>query len=310
MPSTVGPWQNASVLTQRLALIASAALVLACTPAEPPQKEQAKETPAAEPKKDTKEAPAKIKAVAAKHAHKHADPHAPTPPRPNQPMRTFRKGQTAPKGLSLEEVYAYNKAQGDPVDGEFTLKMAFDGDEALQNRDGGKLYATFVTTMGDFACVLFEDKAPKTVASFVGLARGKRPWYDKKTDTWQTTPFYDGVLFHRVIKNFMIQTGDRKGTGTGFPGFLLPDEIDPKLTHNKGGILSMANRGPNTGSTQFFVTVRKTPHLNGKHTVFGQCEPKVPVKISEVKVKSLPGIDSRPLDDVKIKTIKIERRGK
>lgn len=295
------------MLTQRLALIASAALALACTPDQSPPKEQAKEAPSSDKKEGTREAPKKHTAIATKKRHK--PKHIATPPK-QQPMRTFRKGQTAPKGLSLEEVYAYNKSQGDPIDGEFTLKMAFDGDEALQNRDGGKLYATFITTMGDFSCVLFEDKAPKTIASFVGLARGKRPWHDKKSDTWQTTPFYDGVLFHRVIKNFMIQTGDRKGTGTGFPGFLLPDEIDPSLTHNKGGILSMANRGPNTGSTQFFVTVRKTPHLNGKHTVFGQCEPKVPVKISEVKVKSLPGIDSRPLDDIKIKTIKIERRGK
>ena len=306
------------MLTQRLALIASTALLFACTPAEPSPKEaneaneakEANEANGAASKKSTREAPStKTEAVAAKPV-KPAKTFTVPQKKPQQPLRTFRKGQTAPKGLSLEEVYAYNKAQGDPIDGEFTLKMAFDGDEALQNRDGGKLYAVFQTTMGDFACILFEDKAPKTVASFVGLARGKRPWYDKKSDSWQTTPFYDGVIFHRVIKNFMIQTGDRKGTGTGFPGFLLPDEIDPSLTHNKGGILSMANRGPNTGSSQFFVTVRKTPHLNGKHTVFGQCEPKVPVKISEVKVKSLPGIDSRPLDDIKIKTIKIERRGK
>ncbi len=299
--------------TQRLSALASAALAFACTASQPPPKEEA-EVKKAEVQEDAAakaEAEAAAKAEAAAEAAKKAEALRQQQEAKKQaPKRTFRRGQNAPKGLSVEELYAYNTSQGDPIDGAFTLEMAFEGDETLSNRDAGKLYAVFETTMGDFACVLFEDKAPTTVANFVGLARGTRPWRDKKTDTWMNTPFYDGVLFHRVIKNFMLQTGDRSGTGTGSPGFLVPDELDTGLTHNKAGILSMANRGPNTGSSQFFVTVTKTPHLDGKHAVFGQCEPKIPVKISEVKVKSMPGVDSRPLDDVSIKTIKIERRGK
>ena len=302
-----------SVLTtQRLSLIASAALAFACTASQPPPKEEKEEAPAAEKEQaDAQakaEADAKAKAEAAAEAAKKAEALKLEAAKKQVKKRTFRRGQNAPKGLSVEELYEYNKSQGDPLEAPFNLDMAFEGDETLKDRDAGKLYAVFETTMGDFACVLFEDKTPVTVASFVGLARGTRPWRDKKTDTWMTTPFYDGVLFHRVIKNFMLQTGDRSGTGTGNPGFLVPDELDTGLTHNKAGILSMANRGRNTGSSQFFVTVTKTPHLDGKHAVFGQCEPKVPVKISEVKVKSMPGVDSRPLDDITIKTIKIERR--
>jgi cyclophilin family peptidyl-prolyl cis-trans isomerase len=308
------------IRTTRLALLASAALAVACTADQPAADadkaadkaaDKGAEQPApsrADAEKAALEAELRAKEETLKklQAQREAEAKAKA-----AAPKTFRKGQIAPKGLELPDLYAFNKAQGDPIDGEFTLKMAFDGDEALANPDAGKLYAIFDTTMGEFACVLFEDAAPKTVASFVGLARGKRPWWDKKTDEWHTaTPFYDGVIFHRVIRNFMIQTGDRMGTGTGFPGFLIPDEIDPKLKHNKAGILSMANRGKNTGSSQFFVTVAKTPHLDGKHAIFGQCEPKVPVKISEVKVKSLPGVDSRPLDDVKINTIRFERRAK
>jgi cyclophilin family peptidyl-prolyl cis-trans isomerase len=305
--------------TQRLSLIASAALAFACTASQPPPKDDTADKKAevdgevpGQGSADAKaEADAKAAAEKAEEAQRAAEAAKKAAEAAKQrPKRTFRRGQNAPKGLTVEELYEYNKSQGDPIDGEFTLEMAFEGDEALKNHDNGTLYAEFQTTMGDFACVLFEDKAPISVANFVGLARGTRPWRDKKTDTWMTTPFYDGVLFHRVIKNFMLQTGDRSGTGTGSPGFLVPDELDTGLTHNKAGILSMANRGPNTGSSQFFVTVTKTPHLDGKHAVFGQCEPKIPVKISEVKVKSMPGVDSRPLDDVSIKTIKIERRAK
>jgi len=301
--------------TQRLSLIASAALAFACTASQPPPKDEAAdkkvEGEAAADAEANAKAEADAKAAAEKEeAAKKAELAKKAEAAKQKPKRTFRRGQNAPKGLTVEELYEYNKSQGDPIDGEFTLDMAFEGDETLKDRDAGKLYAVFQTTMGDFACVLFEDKTPISVASFVGLARGTRPWRDKKTDTWMNTPFYDGVLFHRVIKNFMLQTGDRSGTGTGSPGFLVPDELNTGLTHNKAGILSMANRGPNTGSSQFFVTVTKTPHLDGKHAVFGQCEPKIPVKISEVKVKSMPGVDSRPLDDVSIKTIKIERRAK
>ncbi len=225
------------------------------------------------------------------------------PPKPK-----FRKGRPPRPGLSNEELKEYAKFQGDPEEGDFTLEEAFAGDDTLASKDHGKLKAVFDTTMGKFECNLFEDDTPLTIANFVGLARGTRASYNKKADTWEKKKFFDGVKFHRVIPNFMVQTGDPTGSGTGGPGYFIQDEIDTKkLKHNKAGILSMANRGKNTGSSQFFVTVRATPHLDGKHTVFGQCKPKVAVKISKVKADSR---FNKPVEDVKINTIKILRKKK
>ncbi len=219
--------------------------------------------------------------------------------------RTFKKGRPIPPGLSPEDVAAYNRAQGDPKADGFTLADAFAGDATLADPEAGTLTATFDTTMGTFSCELFEKDTPRTVANFVGLARGTRPWYDKKKDEWVTRPFFDGLLFHRVIRNFMIQTGDPLGSGTGGPGYHIVDELVPKLRHSGPGILSMANRGPNTGSSQFFITVRATPHLDGKHTVFGRCAPKVPVAISKVKTDRRW---DRPIEPVKINKITISRK--
>jgi cyclophilin family peptidyl-prolyl cis-trans isomerase len=160
--------------------------------------------------------------------------------------------------------------------------------------------------MGKFECELYESKAPVTVANFVGLARGIRPSQDPKGDTWEKKKFYDGIVFHRVIKDFMLQTGDPTGSGTGGPGYVIPDEFGKGLAHRGKGIMSMANRGKNTGSSQFFITVADTPHLDGKHPVFGQCEPEIPVKISEVKVD--PRRNNRPYEPVKINTIEITRK--
>jgi len=219
--------------------------------------------------------------------------------------RQFQKGQMPPTGLSNDEVYAYNKAQGDPVGGPFELTAALEGDDKLADKANGKLTAVIHTTMGDIECELFEDKAPLTVANFVGLARGVRPSYDKKGDVWDKKKFFDGVVFHRVIDGFMVQTGDPTGSGGGGPGYLVVDEIDKSLKHKSAGMMSMANRGPNTGSSQFFVTVAPTPHLDGKHAIFGQCEPKVAVEIS--KVKTNPAND-RPHEPVSIKSVDIVRK--
>ncbi len=229
------------------------------------------------------------------------------PEEAKKPKRTFRKGQPIPPGLSPEEVAEYNRAQGDPKADGFTLEDAFAGDPDLADKSKGKLVAEFTTTMGKFDCELFEDEVPLTVANFVGLARGVRPFYDKKADKWVTRPFYDGLIFHRVIRNFMIQTGDPLGSGTGGPGYHIIDEISKKLKHSGPGILSMANRGPNTGSSQFFITVRATPHLDGKHAVFGRCQPKVPVEISKVKTDRR---FDRPFDPPKIESIRIVRKKK
>jgi len=220
--------------------------------------------------------------------------------------KTFRKGQLAPAKMTPDEVKAYATAQGDPRGGVFSLEDALAGDEALADKSKGKLHATFKTNLGEFTCELYEDKTPGTVANFVGLARGVRESYDKKADAWVKKPFYDGIIFHRVIKGFMIQTGDPTGTGSGGPGYVIVDEFDKSLRHDGGGYLSMANRGPNTGSSQFFVTVNKTPHLNDKHAIFGKCDDKVPVQISEVKVDARR--NHRPYDPVKIEGVTFARK--
>lgn len=176
----------------------------------------------------------------------------------------------------------------------------------LADPANGKLTAIFDTTMGKFECELYEDKVPNTVANFVGLARGTRESYDKKSDSWAAKKFYDGVLFHRVVKGFMIQTGDPTGSGGGGPGYIIVDELDKSLKHTTPGLLSMANRGPNTGSSQFFVTTVPTPHLDGKHAIFGKCDPKVAIAISDVKVDARA--NHRPYEPVSIKTIEIVRK--
>lgn len=229
----------------------------------------------------------------------------------------FSKGDMARPGMSPEDVKAYAEAQGDPKKGEFTLDDAFGDDASLKDEANGKLYAKFKTTLGEFDCELYEDKVPGTVANFVGLARGSRPTYDQKRDDWVKRRYYDGVIFHRVIKGFMIQTGDPTGTGTGtpgrpekgkpaLPGYVIVDEFDKSLAHKTAGLLSMANRGPNTGGSQFFITVAPTPHLDGKHAIFGKCDPEVPKKISEVKVD--PRANHRPYDKVEIEKIEIFRK--
>ncbi len=134
---------------------------------------------------------------------------------------------------------------------------------------GKKVTATFETSLGTFVCELFHEKVPMTVGNFAGLATGETPWKDPKTGQAMNAPLYDGTTFHRVIKNFMIQGGDPLGTGTGGPGYRFGDEIVSSLRHDRPGILSMANAGPNTNGSQFFVTEVPTPWLDGKHTVFG-----------------------------------------
>jgi len=131
-------------------------------------------------------------------------------------------------------------------------------------------YAVFDTTMGRIVCRLFPDKAPETVRNFVGLARGTKRWEDLKTNTWVQRRFYDGLTFHRVIPGFMIQGGDQLGNGTGGVGYQFKDEFSPDLRFDKPGRLAMANAGPNTNGSQFFITVAPTPHLNNHHTIFGE----------------------------------------
>jgi peptidyl-prolyl cis-trans isomerase A (cyclophilin A) len=179
---------------------------------------------------------------------------------------TFNKGDEAPRGMNAAQIKLYNKAQGDPEDSEFTLE------EALAGLPGqGAIFAQITTSRGVIECELLADQVPKTVANFVGLARGLRPFLDRTSDAWVKRPYYDNTTFHRVIPGFMIQGGDPTATGTGNPGYVIEDEIRPDLIHDSAGLLSMANKGVNTGSAQFFITLNPTPHLDGKHTLFGRC---------------------------------------
>ena len=131
-------------------------------------------------------------------------------------------------------------------------------------------YAKFDTTEGSFTVRFFEAEAPNTVANFVGLAEGTKEWTDPKTGQKKTAPFYDGIIFHRVIDGFMIQGGDPLGKGYGGPGYKFGDEFHPSLKHNRDGLLSMANAGPGTNGSQFFITLAATPNLDGGYNVFGR----------------------------------------
>lgn len=172
---------------------------------------------------------------------------------------------------------------------------------------GPGVYAHFVTNHGNFIIRLFDKDAPRTVENFVGLAEGKKPWKNPKTGTMIRRPYYNGLTFHRVVSNFMIQGGDPLGTGTGGPGFTFADEFNPKLRHSKAGILSMANSGPNTNGGQFFITVVPTPHLDNRHSVFGEVVDGIDVVMAIGKVPTSGPPNNRPLQPVIMKSVRIER---
>ena len=168
------------------------------------------------------------------------------------------------------------------------------------------VYAQFTTTEGPFTVRLFDQEAPHTVGNFVGLAEGTKEWTDPRTKKKVCTPYYDGIIFHRVIDGFMIQSGDPLGQGIGGPGYTFADEFHPTLRHSKAGILSMANSGPNTNGGQFFITLGPTPHLDDRHSVFGEVVDGMEV-VS--KIGSAPtGSQDRPVKEIAIQTITIERR--
>jgi len=168
------------------------------------------------------------------------------------------------------------------------------------------LYAHFTTTEGDFTIQLFEEQAPNTVANFTGLADGSKEWTDPRSGKKMTVPLYNGTIFHRVIDGFMIQGGDPLGQGTGGPGYTFADEFHPRLKHDKAGILSMANRGPNTNGGQFFITLAATPWLDNKHSVFGEIVDGMDVvtKIGSTPT-SKPG--DRPIKPITIQSVEIEK---
>lgn len=184
-----------------------------------------------------------------------------------------------------------------------TLLTAYTGAHAQDKKES--IYATLRTSAGAIVIQLFAEKAPKTVDNFVGLATGTKEWTDPKTREQVKRPLYNGTIFHRVIPGFMIQGGDPLGNGTGGPGYRFADEFHPDLRHSKPGILSMANAGPNTNGSQFFITLSATPWLDNRHSIFGDV-----VKGQEVvdAIAKVPrdGRD-RPLKDVILKEVTISR---
>jgi peptidyl-prolyl cis-trans isomerase A (cyclophilin A) len=188
---------------------------------------------------------------------------------------------------------------GDPVQGKFSMDDALKG---LPGK-GAKLFADMTTSDGKLECELWPDKAPITVANFVGLARGIRPW--KKGDKWVKQPLYDGTVIHRVVKGFMVQGGDPAGNGSGGPGYVIPDEIWEDAHHDQRGLLCMANRGANTNGSQFFIMDGAAPHLDGGYTIFGKCAPDDVVQ----KLASTQTRGDRAVDPPKISKVVVRRGG-
>ena len=177
---------------------------------------------------------------------------------------------------------------------------------AIQAPGAGQLYARFVTSMGNIVCRLEEQRAPNTVKNFVGLATGTQDWTDPKTGaSGAGRPLYSGTIFHRVIPNFMIQGGCPLGQGTGNPGYRFQDEFHPELRHDRAGVLSMANSGPNTNGCQFFITEKPTPHLDNKHSVFGYAIAGGDLVNKIARVAT--GARDRPVQDVRLERIEIFR---
>ena len=168
----------------------------------------------------------------------------------------------------------------------------------------GDLSAVLHTSKGDIEIELYDERAPRTVENFVGLATGEKTWEDPETgETIEGAPLYDDVLFHRIIGDFMIQTGDPTGTGRGGPGYTFDDEFHDELSHDSAGIVSMANSGPNTNGSQFFITLGAQPHLDGKHAVFGKVTDGMDVveKIGGVKTDR----QDKPKEDVLLESVTI-----
>lgn len=231
------------------------------------------------------------------------------------------EGEAAEGEAAEGEAAEGEAAEGEAADGEAAEGEAAEGDtepasvpavgsetaeEILAAIEGdGTLTAIITTNMGTFTCELFEEKVPNTVANFAGLAMGLKSYTDGETNAAARGHFYDGLIFHRVIPRFMIQGGDPTGTGSGGPGYRFADEFDPTLRHDRGALLSMANAGANTNGSQFFVTEVPTPHLDNRHSIFGECDD---VELVQRIARVPTGPANRPLEDVVMESVRIERR--
>ena len=167
--------------------------------------------------------------------------------------------------------------------------------------------ATLHTNHGDIVINLFPDHAPKTVSNFVGLATGTKEYTDPETGAKTTGRFYDGLVFHRVIDGFMIQGGDPLGQGTGGPGYQFGDEFHPELSFDRPYLLAMANAGPGTNGSQFFITVGPTPHLNRRHTIFGEVADEAGRQVVDAIATTPTARGDRPVEDVVITSVDVQR---
>ncbi|WP_373517212.1 peptidylprolyl isomerase [Pricia sp.] len=190
-----------------------------------------------------------------------------------------------------------------------TLAIALTGCKSQYAELGDGLFADIQTSKGDIIVKLEYEKTPVTVANFITLAEGTSPFV---SDSLKGKPYYDGIIFHRVMKDFMIQTGDPTGTGRGNPGYKFMDEFNDSLKHDKKGILSMANSGPTTNGSQFFITHKPTPFLDGRHTVFGHVVEGIDVvdSIANVETSQEQMSKDKPLVDIKMDKVSIVRNGK
>jgi peptidyl-prolyl cis-trans isomerase A (cyclophilin A) len=183
-----------------------------------------------------------------------------------------------------------------------------DGDLKGEALVAPQTYATLHTSLGDIAVELFANQAPKTVANFVELATGNREWTHPATGLKSSTPLYDGTIFHRVIPGFMVQAGDPLGTGTGGPGYKFGDEFHPDLSFDRPYLLAMANAGPGTNGSQFFVTVAPTAWLNRKHTIFGEVADAASRAVVDAIGAVSTGRQDRPATDVVITSVTVDQR--
>jgi peptidyl-prolyl cis-trans isomerase A (cyclophilin A) len=167
--------------------------------------------------------------------------------------------------------------------------------------------AVLHTNHGDINVDLFPDHAPKTVANFADLAEGRREWTHPQTQERSTDRLYDGTIFHRIIGGFMIQGGDPLGRGFGGPGYQFGDEIHPELQFDRPYLLAMANAGPGTNGSQFFITVTRTPHLNRKHTIFGEVADQPSRDVVDRIATVRTGPNDKPVDDVVLETVEVQR---
>ncbi|MDB5219475.1 MAG: Peptidyl-prolyl cis-trans isomerase [Myxococcaceae bacterium] len=218
-----------------------------------------------------------------------ADTATPVKAAPTAPKANDQGSPSMPSG----------KSGGDPMNGDFTLAAAT---KDLAGK--GPIVAKIDTSKGVLQCKLFDDKAPVTVANFIGLATGKRAWKDPNSGQWVNKPAYDGTGFHRIIKGFMIQGGDPKGNGSGEPGYVIKDELWEGAKHDRAGLLCMANRGPNTNGAQFFITDAAAAHLDSSYTIFGEC---APVEVVHDIANVPTGMQDKPQSPVTIKSITISR---